>query len=63
MRRENETTAEKTEQLVGVRRDASVEPGGGIMNTEISKLTFSANTWPLKRWALTIVEEKKFSVL
>ena len=58
MRRENTAAAEKTEQLVGMRRDASVEPGGEIMNTAISKLTFSANTWPLKRWELTIEEEK-----
>ena len=28
------------------------------MNMAISKLTFSANTWPLKRWGLTIEEEK-----
>ena len=58
MRRENNAAAENTEQLVGTRRDASVEPGGEIMNTAISKLTFSANTWPLKRWELTIEEEK-----
>ena len=58
MRRENNVVAEKTEQLVGMREDASAEPGGEIMNTAISKLTFSANTWPLKRWALTIEEEK-----
>ena len=58
MKRENKGTAEKTEQLIGMHMGASVEPGGGIMNTAISKLTFSANTWPLKRWALTIVEEK-----
>ena len=58
MRRENNVIAEKTEQLVGMRRDASAEPGGEIMNTAISKLTFSAHTWPLKRWSLTIEEEK-----
>jgi len=58
MRRENNVVAEKTEQLVGMREDASAEPGGEIMNTAISKLTFSANTWPLKRWGLTIEEEK-----
>jgi len=29
-----------------------------MMDTTISKLTFSANTWPLKRWALTIEEDK-----
>ena len=62
MRRENNVVAEKTEQLVGMRRDASVEPGGEIMNTAISKLTFSANTWPLKRWEL-IIEEEKNSVI
>ncbi|MBR2435120.1 MAG: hypothetical protein IKB22_06575 [Lentisphaeria bacterium] len=58
MRREKNAATEKTEQLVGARRDASVEPGGEIMNMAISKLTFSANTWPLKRWGLTIEEEK-----
>lgn len=58
MRRENNVIAEKAEQLVGMRRDASAEPRGVIMNTAISKLTFSAHTWPLKRWSLTIEEEK-----
>ena len=58
MRKENNAVARETEQLVGMRRDASVEPGGEIMNMAISKLTFSANTWPLKRWGLTIEEEK-----
>lgn len=62
MRRENNVVAEKTEQLVGMREDASAEPGGEIMNTAISKLTFSANTWPLKRWEL-IIEEEKNSVI
>ena len=28
------------------------------MDATISKLSFSANTWPLKRWGLTIEEEK-----
>ena len=58
MRKENNVVATETEQLVGMRRDASAEPGGKMMNTAISKLIFSANTWPLKRWALTIEEEK-----
>ena len=62
MRKENNVVAEKTEQLVGMREDASAEPGGEIMNTAISKLTFSANTWPLKRWEL-IIEEEKNSVI
>ena len=29
------------------------------MNTAISKLIFAADTWPLKRWALTITATKR----